>query len=200
MNENINQSIEEKIVELSILFDENKGIILTEDDLKYHLVNKLFEIEYLSGFHKTYDESIKAVKIHCELSWYDENGKLTIKPDITIIEPFNLSILHGINFKKVPSKGFNFVGEAIIFELKFIRNKKGITNKLFKDEILKDWNKINRLINKLSLPPIENIPQCYMVIFSKYNIVCDDFTKLILQNNNEHIKIIYHSGNVNIAA
>ncbi|MDO8140841.1 MAG: hypothetical protein Q6358_05030 [Candidatus Brocadiales bacterium] len=196
MDESIHKSILQSIQEIADLYQTNQAMILTEDDLKCVLVSKLNELECFSGFHKTHDETIKGTKVHCELSWFDEDGKLTIKPDITILDPSKLSILHGINFKRVPSKGFNFVGDAIVFELKFFREKDGITQKVFDEDIVRDCKKLSKLIAKLYRPPVEHIPQCYMVIFSKFSSHCEDFSKFLTENNYKHIHVIYHSGNV----
>ena len=67
---------------------------------------------------------------------YDEEGKLTLVPDITILDPSGMSVKHGVSIRikdnrlaygRLPSKGFEFGGKAIIIEIKFEKSKKGIS-------------------------------------------------------------------------
>ena len=190
--------IEQKITEIEEEYQQTQGLILTEDDLKCLFYSKLMQIPELSQQIKTQDQQIYAKSIHAEVSWYDENGNLSIKPDITILEPEHLSILHryGSNLR-LPSKQFEFNGKAIIFELKFIRNKTGITPRTFNGPIMKDYRKIQRLFAKLASQGKPDDVFCYFVIFSKTNIKCREFDRFIEQNgqSNKH-KIIYAAGNV----
>jgi len=191
--------IEDKIKEIEDEFQQTQGLILTEDDLKCLLYMKLMEIPKLSKMTRTKDPHIFANSIHTEVSWYDENKKLTIKPDITILEPKNLSILHGCYDydAQLPSKQFEFYGKAIILELKFIRNKTGIRNATLDGPIRKDFEKIERLFERLESQGKPDEVFCYFVIFSKTNTKCRDFDSFIEQNeqSNRH-KIIYATGKV----
>jgi hypothetical protein len=69
----------------------------------------------------TQDRSIYLISVHSDLSWFDRAGRLSIKPDISIIEPENLSIIRRNTLGlRLPSKGCAFSGSAVIFELKFV--------------------------------------------------------------------------------
>lgn len=142
---NLHSQIIDLIDQIEIEFRENQGLILTEDDLKCIIYSRLSQIDDFKTYKRTIDRGIKANSVHSELSWYNSENKIAIKPDITILEPNNLSILKGIGSKiKLPSKQFSFAGSAIIFEIKFIRIQSGITEYQFK----KKFEKIlKRLIN-----------------------------------------------------
>jgi hypothetical protein len=130
--------IESAIKSIEREYQYNQGLILTEGDLValiYSRLRGLFQIFHPknnSGLHwrmRTQDHHIFASPLHLEAPWYDENGKLTRRPDITILEPKQLSILHayGDGLKLLPSKQFEFGGNAIIIEVKFVRQKSGVT-------------------------------------------------------------------------
>lgn len=197
-------AIEQKIAEIEQEYQKTQGLILTEDDLKCLFYRKLMQIPNLSKRTRTNDKKIYAKPIHTEVSWYDDDGKLTIKPDITILEPEHLSILHkygGQGKLRLPSKQFAFYGKAIIFELKFVRNKTGITLKSFNgsnNSIMKDYDKIQKLFERLESQERPNEVFCYFVIFNKTNIKCSEFDSFIQQNGeSSRHKIIYATGNVN---
>ena len=191
--------IEAKIKEIEKEYQQSQGLILTEDDLKCLLYRKLMGIPKLSKITRTQDQNIFANSIHTEVSWYDDSGKLTIKPDITILEPKNLSILHGCyDYEaRLPSKQFEFHGKAIILELKFVRNKTGIRNATLNGPIRKDFEKIERLFERLESQNKPDEVFCYFIIFNKTNIKCKEFDRFIEQNgqSNRH-KILYGTGNV----
>lgn len=191
--------IEQKIAEIEGEYQQTKGLILTEDDLKCLLYGKLMQIPELLQPIETQDLEIYANSIHTEVSWYDNDGKLTIKPDITILEPEHLSILHryGSNLR-LPTKQYSFNGNAIIFELKFIRNKTGIRQTTFNGLIMNDYKKIKRLFSKLDLQYMPESVFCYFVIFNKTNIKCREFDQFIEEENgrSNRYKIIYATGNV----
>ncbi|MFW6015786.1 MAG: hypothetical protein ACOCRK_05065 [bacterium] len=199
MIETYKDNIEQKINEIETEYRHAQGMILTEDDLKCLLYKKIMEIGSISEPKETQDDQILAHSIHTEVSWYDSNGKLTIKPDLTILEPKHLSILHryGSNLS-LPSKQFEFNGKSIIFELKFIRNKTGIRQKTLESKIKKDFEKINILFERLESQGISNDVYCYFIIFNKTDIRCQEFNEFIEKNReSEKHKIIYATGKVN---
>jgi len=178
LSDALRAAIERKIAELETEYKRTQGLILTESDLKCLLYKKLSEIPELWGSSKTQDDYIKTNAIHTELPWYDENRKLTIKPDITILEPGNLSILHEYGlypWRRLPSKGCSFNGNAIIFELKFIRAKSGIAVQRLRRSIEKDYEKIRRLFQRLSSEGCPHNVFCYFVIFNKTDKKCLEF-------------------------
>ncbi len=200
LSDEIRVAIERKIAELETEYQHTQGLILTESDLKCLLYNKLAEIPVLCRSLNTQDSHIKANSIHTELPWYDENRKLTIKPDITLLEPAHLSILHSYGlhpWHRLPSKGCSFSGNAIIFELKFIRARSGITQQKLRGSIEKDYRKIERLFMRLNSEGYSHNVFCYFVIFNKTNKKCAEFDNFMnnFRESNRY-KMIYATGGV----
>ncbi len=175
------------------------GALLTEVDLQCLLFQRLSSIPAFSKPVVSQDSHILATPIHTEVSWYDANKKLTIKPDITILDPQQLSLLHKIgSVKAPPSKQFHFAGNAFIFELKFIRGPKGI-QKTALDDIQKDFRKIRQLFSKLMADGDADNVFCYFIIFSRYGEVSEAWNQFYASHYNEaHWKFIYKSLNVPI--
>jgi len=191
------QQIESVINELERDFQAVQGLILTEDDLKCQLYQRLSTIPAFNGDSPTHEQSIRANKIHCEVSWFDKAGKLAIKPDLTILEPKNLSIIRHLGERaQLPSKGFHFRGRSIIFELKFCRYKTGITPHFHK-KIEKDWNKIKELYHRLDVPGSRDKIFTFFVIFSKMDKSCPEFQDFLTENQSgNHHRIFYKTGKV----
>ena len=87
--------IEGAIDRLAIAYRRTPGLFLTEEDLRSGLIRRLQRLRGLGRPLPSQDRAIRAVPVHAQLPWYDEDWKLSIFPDITIIEPEHLSILHG---------------------------------------------------------------------------------------------------------
>ncbi|MEJ3718119.1 hypothetical protein WGM54_08890 [Paenibacillus polymyxa] len=177
-----------------------KGLILTESDLKCHLYYRLMQKMRYKSPYPTQENMIYANSVHSELPWYDDQNKLTIKPDITILEPGALSIVRGVGGRlKLPSKQFEFSGKALIFELKFIRGKKGITKRVFDERILPDLMKIQRLFQRIDSQGVFGHVFCIFVIFNKTNKVCDEFSEFIKEyGEGDDYKVVYGTGNVDM--
>lgn len=93
--------IERALRNLEREFRRVKGLILTEADLQFLLYQKLINIPELSRPISTQDQGILGSFVHAELSWYDAPPfntlrRLGIRPDLTILDPACLSILHDI--------------------------------------------------------------------------------------------------------
>ena len=160
--------IETSVDALSREYQRTQGLFLTEDDLKCALYHKLYTINTFSSPETTLDEHISSIRIHSEVSWFDENGRLTIKPDITILEPSHLSILRGLNGRRrLPSKQFQTDGGAILLELKFVRGKSGVTHKTLQS-IKKDLQKARTLLDRHSAMTDHNANGifCFVMICS----------------------------------
>lgn len=195
-DQSLREQIERTIDQLGQDYQNTQGLILSEGDLKCLLFDRLLNIERLSENEPTYDPAILGGAIHTELKWYDKNKKLTIQPDISIISPNNLSILHGLTRRILPSKQFEFHGEAIIFELKFIRDKKGITQNVLNKSIKRDYQKIMYLFERLKQEKLPDI-FCYFVIFNKTDNKCNEFCRFIRDHEEDSkYKYIYKSGKV----
>jgi len=203
----LKHTIENSINQIESEYRITQGMILTEDDLKCCIYRKLSEnYPSLIESKDTNDQQIKAPMLHTELSWYDEDGKLTIKPDITILDPKYLSILNGGDKVKLPSKQYSFRGDAVLLELKFIRRKKGIITgdliplKQSKNTIYADVEKIKRLFQKLENQGAPYDLFCYFVIFNKTDKKCPEFEDFLQRINSEangKYKMIYATGDIN---
>ncbi len=212
--------IERLLLGIQKEFQQTQGIILSESDLKCLLYSKLRDhflfntlrnrlqrfrnnpaddnLVNLKWIVETRDENVFGTTVHTEIPWYDEHHKLKIKPDITILNPSNLTILHALDGGlRLPSKQCEFGGKAIIFELKFCRNRKGIDDDYFKKEIIEDFNKIKRLNSRLIAEGQDNTMFCFFVIFNKTDLVCDEFRDFLNQNRESRWhEILYCSGKV----
>ena len=199
INNRLLHSIEGIVRSIEREYQRTQGLILTEDDLKCLIYKKLVflfqnkyrpsscfqhddQVDYLPAWRSvTIDPGIFASPVHTEIPWYDQNNKLTIRPDITILEPKHLSILHGLKGPKLPSKQAAFGGQGIIFEIKFNRFKNGISPYFFK-HIKDDFDKIQGLFEKLSNAGKERDLYCFFIVFNKTNLKCNDFQQFLNQN------------------
>ena len=188
-NVKLREEIEEKIDEIGKFYNENKAVILTETDLQCILYQKLLEIETLNKMEKTNnEEDFRTHYVHTEVSWFDNNGRLTMKPDISLISPSNLTIESGSKDIRMPTKGFYFLEGGIIFELKFNRSK---SSKRFLNEIKKDFEKFERL------KQMNDEIFCYFVVFNKTNNKSRELDSFLLEkaSSSTH-KLIYKTANV----
>lgn len=183
---------------VAVEYAQQPGLILTEDDLKCLLFSRFSSNRLLAGFFSTRDTHVKATRVHSEISWYDAKGKLTIKPDLTILDPAELRILKGdARRATLPSKGFGFSGDAIVFELKFIRQKSGITKSVYQRQILKDWAKVERLLKKLKNQNASHQFFCFFIIFNKGDRACSEFRHFLRRNaDGKKHRILYRCGGV----
>jgi hypothetical protein len=184
------------------------GLILTEDDLKCILYNKLASQPELSCRARTRDRNIHASSVHAEVPWFDESWRLRIKPDITIIEPRHVEILryrsprlHWDRNKYFsegvprPSKQFGINGKALTFELKFAR--RGITDSFYR-LVRMDYAKIQRLFSILDSRGEGDSVYSYLVILNKYKQNLDKVNLLTrfleVSGSSYRHKIIYITG------
>lgn len=173
----LTRQIERVINTVAAGYNRSPGSILTEADLQGYLHCRLGRLRALRGPAPTMDPFVLGSHVHSELPWYDENGKLRIRPDITIIEPEHLSILHGYvppasatahglfpEAPPLPSKQCEFGGKAVVFELKFARA--GIDRAVF-DKVRYDFDKVMRLFRKLDREGEGESVFAYLVVFNK---------------------------------
>ncbi len=187
LHEQIENDIKNKIEELGNEYKASPGIILTETDMQCLLYKKLLEINLLNKMYDSKD-GYKTHVVHTELSWFDFSGKLTLKPDITILIPDYLTITKrkNINF---PTKGYVFEGDGIIFELKFNRYK---SLKSFIKSIKQDLGKIDNLLT------VHPSTICYFVWFNKYNVECEEVDSLMREHYNFRKKVFYIKGSISV--
>lgn len=198
ITKNLKRKIEAIIHRIESQYRCNQGLILTEADLKCLLFQQLQELfsrnkELHQWRCPTLDNGVYASPLHAEAPWYDENNKLAIRPDITILQPQYLSIMRGLIGPKLPSKQFEFSGQGIIFEIKFCRYKSGISRS-FLSSIQKDFNKTNRLREQRA----NNNLYCYYVVFNKTDNRCPEFNSFLNENREgPNHKLEYCTGLVN---
>lgn len=199
-------NISEIIREIETEYQKNQGLILTEDDLKSILYCKLRAL--FPDKIATMDPRIYASPLHTEVSFFDKYQILRHRPDIVILQPSQLSILHSVEYDLSPVTGnqntnnlkygelrgkqFEFSGNSIIFELKFCKSRYGI-NKRQIDSYKKDIAKIIEL-QELAKNKACQIAGC-VVIFNKTNKKSDEFEKLYLMQS-DSLKIFYGTGKV----
>ncbi|MBT3749417.1 MAG: hypothetical protein HOG34_10570 [Bacteroidetes bacterium] len=168
------QIVEEAINTVGEKFTKSPGLILTEDDLKCLIFHELMQSDEFSRIVRTANPEITGSVLHSEVTWYDEGGDLRYKPDISIIDAAHLSILNNLDHNiALPTKGFSFEGNAIIIELKFIRDRRVRKRQIL--SIMKDIQKINSLIHLNYARGNSNWIRGIVVIFSKYS---DNLTSL----------------------
>jgi hypothetical protein len=199
----IYHNILEKISELELDFQRNQGIILTEYDLQCLIFHKIYDL--FTHDQRTFDWNIKGSPLHTEIKFFNENGKLFFRPDITIIKPENYSIIHSIadfvikndkiKYKPTSSKEFEFGGDSMIIELKFCREKQGITNiNSFKSDLRK-IRRIKKLVEKDGVSKVYGI----LAIFNKTDRKNIELIDFIDSNEfDNEISVKYYSGKVQI--
>jgi hypothetical protein len=191
-------TIKRKVCDLEREYQQTKGLILSESDLKCLLFHKLFED--FSQSTPTMNNHITAIALHTEIPWYDRNDKLTLRPDITILNPRYMSILHGVSIERLPSKGFEFGGPTpVVIEVKFVKKKRGISKRDIK-EFEKDAEKILCLAERLNSEGRTYTLLGVMVIFNKTDQTCPEFSDFLEKyNDTPNLKIIYGTGQVSFS-
>lgn len=207
MDSTINDTLIEKIVEairsLEREYRQNQGLILSESDLKCLIYKKISDL--LPQKLPTADDNITGSPLHSEIPFYDENDKLRLRPDITILDPRLMSIKHGISvcfkngeltYGQLPSKGFEFGGRAIVIEIKFYKSKSGIQYRNM-ETIKKDVEKISRLRRRDNHHNEDNKIFGMIVIFNKGNKCHKSFHRFLGQYSRKvGLRVIYCEGNV----
>lgn len=188
-HEMLKRQIEDKIDAIAEYYNNNKGVILSETDLQCIMYQKLLEIEQLSKIEKTKNiENIKTHCVHTKISWSDNEGKFTLEPDISLINPLNLTIDYGIKDITAPTRGVYFNDGGIVFKLKFNQFESSVR---FLDELKRDFVQFQRLYK------LNNKIFCYFVVFNKTNYMHQELEEFLQKNiaSDKH-KIIYKTGNV----
>jgi len=156
-NIQIKKKLEKCIGELSQEFKDSPEKFLTEDDVRsylYYLLMKNFNI-----LEKTSDGKW-SIPVHCEIRWYlGENAR--IRSDIVLIDVSDLRTKEDSSFK-LPSKSYGFNKFNVIIEIKFRRKKYSASDRIFKNQILKDRDKIAKIREKTNIDFYS-----YMIILDK---------------------------------
>lgn len=203
INNSLLNSIMQEIKNIESDFQSNQGLLLTEDDLKSQIYSRVSGL--INMRQKTMDNHIWGSPLHTELPFYDNNGKLTIRPDITIFNPSEMSILHGVGiyikgdkiaYGKLPSKSCEFGGKTIVIEIKFYRGKSGISKRSLLS-VRKDVSKILRLMRRHNRPASHNDILGIMVVFNKTNKKIRLLNRLINKfASHPRLRVVYGTGRV----
>lgn len=176
IDEHLILRIENEIRDLANDCSRDRGLVLTEDDLKCQLFRRL--LLRLPSADKSYlsEDRELASPVHAEVPWFDEHHKLTLRPDITITDPSRLQVLAPPEGHP-GSKHFAFRGDSVVIELKYYRSKSGISSRSV-GAIHKDVKKIQRLIAlALGRGSPKNIFGVVAVL-SRYPRRCDELKRL----------------------
>jgi len=185
----INQAFVDQIIlairEIGQEYRQNQGLILSEEDLRCLLFRKIYE-QISDIAVRTNDHGILGSPLHADIPFYDAEGKLRLKPDLTILDPARMSLMHGVSIRfikgklaygKLPEKGFEFFGPTIVIELKFFKSKKGITARGIAI-IRSDIAKIRKLERRLNRSTQDNNIRGLVAVFSKVNKYDSAFNEL----------------------
>lgn len=182
-------------------FKNYKGLIVTESDLKCQLYSELRQ--FIREDLKTNDPGILGTPLHTEVPFYnpDESNYANMPVDIVIFDPSEFSIIKDPKFRfengeitnGLPGKKYRTLGDTILIELKFNKQKNGIT-KSFNNSILKDIEKLETIINFNSNKVMKGIS----VIFNKTDNVCKEFENEVLKPIRNNIDVIYKSSNLEL--
>jgi hypothetical protein len=202
IDEDLIERIVRAISDLEYEYQRNQGLILSEADLECLIFQRLSHL--LPNELPTADHGITGSPLHAEISFFDENGSLRLRPDITILEPRQMSIKRVAAFRikgsrlaygRLPSKGFEFHGRVIVIEIKFYKSKAGIQPKSI-EKIKADIDKFLRL-RRRNRPYGSDNAFGIMVVFNKTNRVHSSFHTFLKDYSRvEGLRVVYGTGNV----
>jgi len=188
--------LETAIEELACEFQQTPGLLLTEDDLKCHLMAKFARIGSLGVPVESADVGVRATAVHAEVPWFDDQDQLRVRPDITITDPSALSIQRAMQQGiPLPRKGFHFTGPSVVVELKLYRDRKGIRPTAHAP-ICKDIKKLERLLARGRCLSPGTFLYGIMVVFGRYAGVCREVSELAACRR-DNVKIIVRSAGLN---
>lgn len=196
------EKIADCVSEIEYDYQLSPGLILSEDDAKCLLFGKIHA--HLAGRGEsrgqTAQKSILASPLHTEIKFLDRNGALSIRPDITVMETRNLSLVHSRDGLNVNRKGFVFYGTATAIEIKFCKAIRGI-NSRFTSSIQSDCEKLIEIRRRLYPPAAPAIFRAVVVVFNRSDLVCHHFNDLRARySENSPVRIMYASANFNAVA
>jgi hypothetical protein len=145
---NILELVVETINHLADQWSNAPAMLLTEDDVKWHIAGMLHGNSILGLPRRTADDGILGTAVHSEVSWFGSDGILNNRPDITVTDPSRLSILHSMQDDvMLSSKGVHLIGDSILIEIKFEKQIRQ-SGCILSDAINGDVEKLRRLIRK----------------------------------------------------
>ena len=193
------QDIENFVREIERDYQRTQGLILSEHDAQCLLYSKISAHLARARYSRlqTADQGVWASPLHTEINFLDVNHELLIRPDITLLDVQNVSLMQRGGMRLVQRKGFAFWGSAIVIELKFCKYLTGITQR-FTDSVRRDCEKIEELHRRLYPQNEDPTLSGLVVVFSRSNRHCDSFTQLINHySGNPVVRILYATSNLN---
>lgn len=179
--------------EIELEYRVTPGLILSECDAQCLLFMKLrsFLEQTAQSQIQTDVEGVLASPIHTEINFIDSNGKLSIRPDIVVMNEGSLSLINDDESRLIDRKGFVFYGSALLIEIKFCKSSNGIDLE-FTNRIKNDCLKLDEISQNLYPVDAESVMSGCVVVFNKTNLKCNEFDELMrvwYQSNTS--KIIY---------
>ncbi|MFM7424312.1 MAG: hypothetical protein ACKO7W_04845 [Elainella sp.] len=197
--------IERFVFEVQKEYQNIQGLILSEHDAQCLLFGKiqthLLSNNFLSIPSDDTTPQIFVSPLHTEIRFLDDNNKLLISPDITILDK-GIRLIREPNEREgaskiIKSKGFVFYCSALVIELKFCKNKTGITP-AFTRKIEQDCEKIDGLRRLYSENQPETLNGC-VIVFSRSNRKCQEFDDLMMRySNHPVVRILYATAGLNL--
>jgi hypothetical protein len=172
------------------------GLLLTEDDLKCHLMARFAGIGDLGVPVESADVGVRATAVHAEVPWFDDQDQLRLRPDITITDPSALSTQRAMQ-KGLPllRKGFHFTGPSVVVELKLYRGRDGIRPTAL-GVIRRDVEKIERLVERARRLSPGTFLYGIVVVFGKYSGTCSEVNQFAAQTR-DNVKVMVRSAELN---
>jgi hypothetical protein len=190
------QQIEVAIDDLACEFQRTPGLLLTEADLKCHLMAKFARIGDLGVPVESADMGVHATAVHAEVPWFDDQDQLMLRPDITITDPKALSVQRAMQQGiQLPRKGFHFTGSSVLVELKLYRGRDGIRSTAL-GIIRKDIEKLQTLVERGRRLSPGTFLHGIVVVVGKYSGVCLEVSELAAHRL-ENVKVIVRSAELN---
>jgi hypothetical protein len=184
------------IEDLAREWRDTPGLLLTEDDLKCHLMAKFAGIGNLGVPAQSADEGVRATAVHAEVPWFDDQDQLRLRPDITITDPRALSIQRAMQQGiPLPRKGFHLTGPSVVVELKLYRGRDGIRPTAL-GGIRRDVEKIERLVERAQRLRSGTFLYGIVVVFGKYSGTCSEVNQFAAQTR-DNVKVIVRSAELN---
>jgi len=197
INQDLVKKICKNIREVEHDFQSIKGLILNESDIKCLIYNKIYSL-FCHEMPTRDLEEIYASPLHSEIPWFDDRGYLRIRPDLTILDPQDLSMHYSHSERelqrKLQRKGFLFGGSALVIEIKFCRSQRGITRQHI-NTYRKDCQKILDLKHLHYNNPSQRF-YGIVVIFNKTNQKCNEFNDFVKEYDDHNtLNVMYCTGN-----
>lgn len=185
--------VRQEIAALGREFRHAPACILTEEDLRGHLFSRFNAIPALHDARDTADHDVLGTAVHANFSWFDDSGRLNLRPDLTVLSPSRLSIYRSLQpGHLLPRKGAHAYGDAILIELKFFHERVGVPRTAVA-RIHDDYNKICTLVSRNRRLQPDGGFAGIVVVFARYDGVPDTLQELLTNPNSPDVSVVYES-------